>query len=423
MVRYKTVCITLASIFILMPTLLSAQLTLEGEFRPRTEYRDGYRQLRTPATEPAFFTSQRTRLSMDYESSNYQIHVEGQDVRVWGEVPQLQDNPSLNIHEAWARVDVSKSVELKLGRQELIYGTQRLLGSVNWTQQARSHDALVAQYNDEERNFSLDIGAAYNQQSENLLGNTYQLNNYKVLSYIWLDKQFGALDFSALFLTDGFEPQPDVTNFRYTYGTQLSYSNEPWKISGTAYFQNGDDRTRRNISAHLFAAQASYSWEKLQIKGGYDYLSGGEVGDANPERNTFSTLYATNHKFYGHMDYFLSIPNDTQGGGLRDIYIGAEYQLNSNTHINLTYHNFALANEIRSPQNASQTLDKDLGSEFDLSFSYRFTGDVTFRSGYSLLTPTSSLDQLQLRNGHELQHWGWAMLQINADIFSSDPQK
>ena len=418
--RCKGLCIAIASICILIPTLLNAQLTLEGEFRPRTEFRNGYRQLRTPATEPAFFTSQRMRLSLNYSSDPYEIHIEGQDVRVWGEVVQLQDNPNVNIHEAWAKLNVSDNVRLKLGRQELIYGNQRLLGSVNWTQQARSHDALVAKYENQKQNFSLDIGVAYNQQSENLLGNTYQLNNYKILSYAWLDKQFGALDLSALFLTDGFELQRDATNFRYTYGTNLTYNNELWKISGVAYFQNGDDRIRRDISAYMLAISGSYSWNGLSLEGGYDYLSGGEASNTNPARHSFNTLYATNHKFYGQMDYFLSIPGDTRGGGLQDIYIGVGYSLNSSADLNLTYHYFALANKISNPLNPMQRLDQNLGSEFDLSFAYQFSEDITLRSGYSMLLPTSSLDKLQLSNGKETQHWGWVMLQVTPDIFSSE---
>lgn len=416
--RFKTLSTALVSILVLIPSILQAQFTLEGEFRPRTEYRNGYRQLRTSATEPAFFTSQRTRLSLNYETPNYELHLEGQDVRVWGDVQQLQDTPNLNIHEAWAQIDVSDKVQLKAGRQELIYGNQRLLGSVNWTQQARSHEALVAKY--ATNTLEIDVGAAYNQQSESLLGNTYQLNNYKVLSYAWLDKQFGALHASALVLMDGFESQSDNTRFRYTYGTNLTYSEEPWTLSGSVYLQRGDDRSRRNISAHMFTAEGTYSWSALSMKGGFNYLSGGEISDDNPEGHTFSTLYATNHKFYGNMDYFLNIPSDTGGGGLQDLFIGADYTFSDSADLSVVYHYFALANEIRNPLNTTEELGISLGTEIDLSFSYRFTKDIAFRAGYSIMLPTSSLRKVQGRNGMESQHWGWAMLQITPRMFNAD---
>lgn len=39
-------------VLIAIPSLVQAQLTLDGELRPRTEYRNGYRALRTTDTEP-----------------------------------------------------------------------------------------------------------------------------------------------------------------------------------------------------------------------------------------------------------------------------------------------------------------------------------------------------------------------------------
>ena len=71
-----------------------------------------------------------------------------QDVRVWG-----QDASSVNrvttdandgfmLHEAWAEISlvdtgkVIKNFSLKIGRQELVYDDVRLLGNLDWLQQA-----------------------------------------------------------------------------------------------------------------------------------------------------------------------------------------------------------------------------------------------------------------------------------------------
>lgn len=403
-------------IFILLPNLLFGQITIDAEVRPRSEYRNGYQLVRTADTDPAFFTSQRTRLAFGYESEFYEIYASGQDVRVWGESEQLQDNANLNIHEAWAALDLSERVQLKLGRQELVYDDQRLLGSVNWTQQARSHDAFVFRYRDSEFDFQLDLGGAYNQESENVFGNNYTLNNYKVLGYLWMNKQLENLDASALFLTDGFESQPGQTNFRYTYGTHINYKKDSFDLIGSAYLQSGDDATRRNISAYMMAVNGAYQLGSAQVKAGYDYLSGGSAKDSNPARNTFHTLYATNHKFYGHMDYFLNIPANTRGGGLQDLHFGASYSMTDEVDVGLTYHYFALANKLSNPQNTGETLDQYLGSELDLNFSYQFSDEVTFRMGYSTLFGNSSLDLIQDRNGKNIQHWGWAMLVVSPQI-------
>lgn len=398
-------------IFIGAPVLANAQFRMDGLFRPRTEFRDGYRMMRDSNTDPAFFISQRARLNLSYQTERYKMKLSGQDVRVWGDVAQLQDNSNVNIHEAWAQVDLSSLLAVKLGRQELVYGDQRLLGSVNWTQQARSHDALVLKYNDEAARFNLDIGAAYNQEAERVLGNTYTLNNYKVLSYLQLKKDFGSFNISALALTDGFQAA-DVVNYRYTYGVDLGYRTTSWSFAGSAYQQDGDDATRQDIDAQMFTVKVSHNTRNVNLSLGFDYLSGGKASEAKPARHTFSTLYATNHKFYGNMDYFLNIPVDTKGGGLQDLHAGALFHLSGESDLGITYHHFALGNEIQDPTDPGSKLNQNLGSEFDLNFSQKFSDDITLKLGYSTLFPTSSLQNLQLRTTDKMQHWGWAMLII-----------
>ena len=403
-------------LLLLMPSMAPAQLSLNAEFRPRTEFRNGYRQLGITGSDPALFTSQRTRLSLFYESDLYSIGLTGQDVRVWGDVAQLQDNANVNIHEAWAQLKLSESARVKLGRQELVYGDHRLLGNVNWTQQARSHDAFVVKYRHPSIDMRIEWGGAYNQESERLLGNEYTLPNYKVLSYLWIEKQWEALSVSALALTDGFERPAGGTAFRYTYGTQLVYGGDGWALNGTVYLQNGDDTANSEISSSMYALKALYNYNSLQLSAGYDRLSGGEADDTNPRRYTFNTLYATNHKFYGHMDYFLNIPADTRGGGLQDLYLQASYEFDDRTSADITYHYFALAGSVADPAQPGQVLEKGLGSELDLSAGWVVTPEIALKAGYSIMLPTETLERLQQVDARTVQHWGWIMLSLTPSL-------
>ena len=390
-----------------------SQISIEGMFRPRTEFRNGYRQLRTPATEPSFFISQRTRLKAGYKSKKYGLSISAQDVRVWGEVEQLQDNANINVHEVYGELFFYPKLTLRAGRQELVYDNHRLLGNVNWTQQGRSHDALRLRFKDEDTELSADVGLAYNQEGENILNNDFTLNNYKTLAYFWLHKTYGAFQFSALTLSDGFQTQPDLIKFRYTYGTQINYSTGSLLLTGEAYGQSGDDANRNDISAYMWAFSTNYRWQNFQLTVGYDYLSGGGAEDKNPQRKSFNTLYATNHKFYGTMDYFLNIPADTRNGGLQDLYLSARYNFSDLMDIKLDIHHFALEDNIQSPNNPARILDKRLGLEFDNHFSYRFAEDVSIQFGYSLLLPNSALEIIQNKtDARDIQHWGWAMLVV-----------
>ncbi len=149
---------------VLVSLQASAQLSLSGQLRTRTEFRNGQGAPLPKGANPAFFTSQRTRLSLGYTYYRLKFNVTAQDVRVWGQdVSTINrtttaDNNGLMLHEAWAEIlltDTSlknKALSLKLGRQELVYDDQRLLGNLDWLQQARRHDAALLKY----ENKSLD---------------------------------------------------------------------------------------------------------------------------------------------------------------------------------------------------------------------------------------------------------------------------
>ncbi len=51
----------------------NAQLTASGQFRPRTEFRDGYSTLQSKDMETAVFTSQRTRLNVGFTGYRFKF--------------------------------------------------------------------------------------------------------------------------------------------------------------------------------------------------------------------------------------------------------------------------------------------------------------------------------------------------------------
>src|SRR5699024_9172832 len=135
-------------------------------------------------------------------------------------------------------------------------------------------------------------------------------------------------------------------------------------------------------------------------------------------RHAFNTLYATGHKFNGHMDYFTNIPVDTRGGGLQDWYINAGYDLNDNANVDLTYHHFSLAHSLANPVENNATLNRNLASELDFALTYSFSDEITLRAGYSVLFEEESLELIQERQAGGLQQWGWGMLVLSPDIIN-----
>jgi len=156
-----------------------AQLSFSGQIRPRTEYRNGVGTLKPKTSDPAIFTSQRTRLGFNYRTNRIILQTSMQDVRVWGQDASTisnADGSKLGMHEAWAELIVSNKTDstfknqgpdyfsIRIGRQELMYDDSRLLGNLDWLQQGRRHDAAVLKFRN--KGWQLDAGLAFNQNGD-----------------------------------------------------------------------------------------------------------------------------------------------------------------------------------------------------------------------------------------------------------------
>jgi hypothetical protein len=193
--RKRMAFIALSAIIFLLglQCTVSAQITLTGQLRTRTELRNGYGNLLLIGTKPAAFTSQRTRLIFGYKWDRLSFGATLQDVRVWGQDASTissADGAKLGLHEAWADLTLANKADttikfkmfdlmsLKIGRQELIYDDSRLIGNADWLQQARRHD--MALLKTVHRGWQVDIGYAYNQSAENLSSTSYLAANVPV---------------------------------------------------------------------------------------------------------------------------------------------------------------------------------------------------------------------------------------------------
>ena len=142
--RGKAFLSLLAGILFFLPEV-SGQFSLNGEFRPRTEFSRGYKSLAAENQKMSVATSQRTRLNALFATEPVQAKLSLQDVRYWGSQPQSVTNEdyAVSVHEAWAEVKLAEKLSLRAGRQELVYDDHRIFGNVGWVQQARSHDLAL----------------------------------------------------------------------------------------------------------------------------------------------------------------------------------------------------------------------------------------------------------------------------------------
>ena len=416
---------------------VQAQISLTGQYIPRPELRHGYKSLASSSQDPAFFVSQRTRLVFTYATSKYKFGVSAQDIRTWGSQSQLNKSDNLlSMHEAWGQVFFKNNLSLKIGRQELVYDDHRIFGNVDWTMQGRSHDLVLFKYAG--KKLQLDVGAAYNQDKEQLDNNIYTVaNNYKTLQFLWIHKKFSEnLNLSLLFLNNGVQTSSSgpggvteyQTSFSQTSGARLIYGKGRWNFNSSFYFQTGEDGTGKNLSATNFAANLAYNGiKKLTFIGGVELLSGTSQTDPSEDKNrSFNPLYGTNHKFNGFMDYFY-VGNHLNTVGLQDIsfrtlYKSGKHRMGAQLHFFSSAANIIDSTEYQS-SGSIVAKDNYLGTEIDLNYVYVASKQIQLIFGYSQMFGTSSMVEIKGGDKDASSYWSYIMLKLTPVFVKKEKKK
>ena len=101
-------------------------------------------------TKSHSYTEMRSRLGADFNAfENLNMFVQVQDSRIWGTEPSTLTNTSnVDLHQAYFQLsDFFKlPLDLKVGRMEVKYGPERLIGAVGWSNVGRSFDGAILKY-------------------------------------------------------------------------------------------------------------------------------------------------------------------------------------------------------------------------------------------------------------------------------------
>lgn len=431
----------------LPPANLYAQFSISGQLRTRSELLHGQGSPLSKGEKPAFFTSQRTRLQAGYAGYRFKFSTTIQDVRVWGQDASTNNRISniagLMLHEAWGEISLldtsatktGKVFALKIGRQELLYDDSRLLGNLDWLQQARRHDAAVLKL--ENNGNVLHLGVAYNQNREQRSGTIYDgvpngypagTNGigtmYKSMQYAYLSKKWVAGSVSFLALKDDFQKYTlsetgaktfvPGTHSRITFGPYLQTSlGKAWNLTASAYYQSGKDKDGRKLNAYMYSLRGQYQAGKtFSVGPGFDYTSG-KSGNAG-QNQTFDPLYGTPHKFWGQMDYFYAA-NGFGKGGLADLYLNTVFKPSEKFTLQADVHQFNSASTVYGAND--QKLSSNLGGELDLIATYSLTRVISFQGGYCIYKTTPTLAQVKnVENPRKVANWAYLMINIKPDF-------
>jgi hypothetical protein len=324
-----------------------------------------------------------------------------------------EGDDSFDLRQAYIEIgDFSKSPwDLKVGRQILSYGDERLVGAFDWNNFGRTFDAVKLTY--KTKGFSIDAFTStpvvitqdnYNQSD--LFGGT-ETNRDLVFSGVYgtFDSlPFGTLDLYSLFIN---EPRGNTSNQQgivSTTGANARHSDfvtlgtrvkgDPKKLDGLEFqgefaYQVGDVR---GLNLNAFAANVGvgYNFElpmKPRIYAEYNYASG-DGNSADNDVGTFQNLFPTNHKFYGIMDVFA-------WQNLHNAMLSFKVSPAKNVTAQVDYNAFWLADTNDSwyrangittvrPLNATSRAASDYcGSEVDFIVTWNPCKSVQIQGGYS----------------------------------------
>ena len=388
------------------------QWAVDAQLRTRGEYRNGSITPRNEGDGAATFVNERARIGAQYNRGDLSLRLSAQHTGVWGQDPQVDKQGRLAINEAWARLSLSDDFFVQLGRQQLVYDDERLLGALDWNVAGRTHDALKVGYQKDEHEAHLILALNQNdEQTREVYYLASQGQPYKSMQTLWYhyDGYRQSLPFgvSALFMNLGIEQGNILTNksdidYLQTMGIYATATPmEQLDASLSAYLQTG-----MQTLAWMVSLKAAYQLDPAwRVHAAYDYLSG-EDGTGS-KYNAFNPLYGTHHKFYGSMDYFYASPWRLGSVGLQDIQVGVESKYLPQLPVQLTYHYFASASKV-----PGQDAILGLGHELDCQLSYQLMQNVDLSAGYSFMLGQHTMDIVKGGDHKSWQDWGWVMVNI-----------
>lgn len=405
---------------------LDAQLVTRGELRAggfKADSLDKYRRTQ--------FVLGKYRVTADYKRSWLEMKLSPQFAGIWG-----QGGANISLYEGWANMQTKNGLFVKIGRQELEYDDERIIGNDDWTMTAPTHDVLKLGYDGESH--KIHLMAAYNQNADSIeTGISYYaggLQPYKNMQTLWYHydtpkKMFGiSLVGMNIGMQSNNKKDPDATYYQQLVGSYMAFRPKHWSLEGAFYYQLGKEEHGLPIDAFMGSVKATVRpSENYNIFAGYDYLSGdkffsvpaeGHLGLVHHDKiRGFSAIFGSHHEFYGAMDFFY-MKNYYHGftPGLQNLYIGGNVNPVDGLNLNAAYHYYAIATDL-------DYLDsKTLGHEVDFSASYAFNKAVSVSAGYTYMHGTETmvrLQQIQEVTEQRQLHWGWLMLSVKPTLFNT----
>lgn len=363
----------------------------------------------------------RVRLSASIRWRMLHAFAQVQDARSWGGQDELT-SPPFGMHQGYAELTGKRGAYsgwIRMGRQEVAWGRQRILGPLPWAAQGRSLDAvrifgsrgiveleLLAAMIERPRNFTVEDASVHTR------GVTLGAMRLGV-------KAHDAANVEVMALVDRAGPSPtQLSRDRLVADGGVHVSGEPVEkvltydveAHGQLGHWNGVEH-RAWAFASIVRAQLPRPKTHPGLHLGYAMGSGnactGQTGTTcSPTRSReFFNFYPTNHPPYGNLDL-----NDWSN--LRDAEAGLFVREDVGFEVSAIYHSFWL-NDPRGTWTSSGSqlvasgwdptnTASHLGQELDVILTYNPWPPLMIQPGYGFFVPGAAGRRLA---GNDTQHF------------------
>lgn len=349
----------------------------------------------------------RSRIGVDLAGTGVgRLFVQLQDARQFGEEVSTMDAAAdgLDLHQAYLELSDDWSglaARVRVGRQEIRWGSERLVGAVGWSNTARSFDGARMDLTSPDDAWKLEALTAVvaDRDGANLDSNDRLLSGLRA--------EAGPAALSVL-REDGYRVGSALVDRpRHTiHGSASPELPLGFSLRLEGAYQWGD-RPAGDLSSGLAAVRLVHSRAESvlsRISVGADWLSG-DAAPGDSRHTAFSTLFATNHKFYGYQDFFLNVPSATGERGLVDLRAGVTAALRPGIDLRIEPHMFLTAEPTVSGARA-------LGRELDVTLPVRVSESTAVQAGYSAFWPDRAARDVGLVRGDGPRHWGYLQTRV-----------
>ncbi len=387
---------------------------------------------------------QQARLHMTARYGPLQVFLQFQDARLWGVETSTVSNEALtDLHQGYIQLrgeDEQSDIwgELRIGRQEIPFGSRRLIAERPWNLVGQSFDAVRVRGH--MKRWELDGWFALTRRPQQFMVPTGAVDEAGVpieVEYNSTTSFMGGLEITGAFMP-GFnvtgqvlgerrqaQPEtPGLTRDLVTAG--LRVLGRP--VDGLFYelemFYQGGAQLGRKHSAGAGAAVLDYTFKRVKTKptlhAGYT-ISTGETCDNAPGEarcsssgvsTEFFDFYARRHGYNGYADLALM-------RNMRNLEAGGWLEPAKGLRLETKYHFFQLQNPRgawwsvpEQPVGAgwdSSNTERTLGHELDVVLTYLPWKDhIQIQPGYALFIPVAG--GRRIGGGADPRHFMYLLL-------------